>query len=146
MLENINREENLDQENEASNGEEDVEPQRDQPIRDNSQGEGSSKKTHRKRKRSTDSLVSCLERITEKLTEGFDKSNEQMAKVAESIMAPNQKESENRRKLDEELSKLTFLTQAECIGAGIKLVNSPNHMEYFFTLKDADKEEYLKHI
>ncbi|KAJ8763163.1 hypothetical protein K2173_025548 [Erythroxylum novogranatense] len=38
MLENIIREENLDEENEASNGEEDVEPRRDQPIRDNSQG------------------------------------------------------------------------------------------------------------
>ncbi|KAJ8747769.1 hypothetical protein K2173_011421 [Erythroxylum novogranatense] len=146
MLENIIREENLDEENEASNGEEDVEPRRDQPIRDNSQGEGSSKKTHRKRRRSTDSLVSCLERITEKLTEGFEKSNEQMAKVAESIIAPNQKESENRQKLDEELCKLTFLTQAERIRAGIKLVNNPNYLEYFFTLKDADKEEYLKQI
>ncbi|KAH6806086.1 hypothetical protein C2S51_030917 [Perilla frutescens var. frutescens] len=116
VIENLEREDNLNQEDQEFDEDDD----HIIPPTTKSRGE-TSKKPERKRRRSADGLILSLERITDALTSNMDKSNEQL-----------------------ELQKIEYLTSGERQKAAMKLVRDPDLLDYFFTIQDdAEKESFM---
>ncbi|CAI9089246.1 OLC1v1023783C1 [Oldenlandia corymbosa var. corymbosa] len=139
MVEEIVREENVDQEDgEESDGDDDP-----NTLAANPGGDGTSKNPERKRRRSADSLILSLEHLTNALTTQMQKSDEQMLKVAENFAGGGNQNVDNRHKLNEELQKVDVLTAVEKQRAAMKLVHDPNLLDYFFTLSTDEKEIFL---
>ncbi|XP_047945580.1 uncharacterized protein LOC125192149 [Salvia hispanica] len=140
MVEDIDREQNVNQGNEES-GEDGA------PSISTTRGEGTSKKHERKRKRSSDGLILSLERMTNVFNEQMEKSNDQMGKIIESFNAGDKEKKDNRHKLNQKLEEIEGLSAYDRQTAAMKLVRDPDLLDYFFTLHDEDaKEIFLKQL
>lgn len=103
-VEDLDRETNLNQEDGESN-EDDVHII---PPPTNSQGEGTSKKSERKRRRSADGLIINLERMTNALTTHMDNSNEQMSNLVQSLVGVDRQKMDTAISLMKNCGELTF--------------------------------------
>ncbi|XP_057770903.1 uncharacterized protein At2g29880-like [Salvia miltiorrhiza] len=137
VIEDLERDQNMDGAVEES----DDDSVRIIPPRTTSRGEGTSKKSERKRRRSSDGLIVSLERMTNTLTAQMDKSDDQTAKYMESFVGVEQERKDNRRKLNGELQKIEVLTNSQRQKAAMKLVRDPDLLDYFFTLDDDSQKE-----
>ncbi|CAI9117439.1 OLC1v1018835C1 [Oldenlandia corymbosa var. corymbosa] len=83
------------------------------------------------------------EYLNNAFTTQMQKSDEQILKVAENFAGGGNQNVDNCHKLNEELQKVDVLTAVEKQRATMKLVHDPNLLDYFFTLGADEKEIFL---
>ncbi|KAG6401191.1 hypothetical protein SASPL_138039 [Salvia splendens] len=133
VVENLDKDQNVDQVDKESG--EDGAPSITSP-----RDKGTSKRFERKR-RSSDDLISSLERMANVFIAHFNKSNDQMDEILESFTRGDKERKDNRHKLNEKLQEIEVLIDSQRQRVAMKLVPDPDLLDYFYTLHDDEAKK-----
>ena len=102
-----------------------------------------SSKSSRKRARAAESVVMCLDRLTDVVGNELKEGRSEFARIAGIFEALEKKKDMNKAKLNAELNKLTSLSFEKKHKIGMKLIRDPDLLDYFLLLKKMRRKNGL---